>query len=146
METKEFYQSLMAVIEYIAAGHSEVTCEKGEELSGEYWPRIYRLFSNEHVGVGISGGDFHITQPQYLSPIYADCGHALEEIGKREADRQLDNRVKECPSSLLDFSRGTHSGCDLACLATHPSDSMNDRKANANAAKAMIYALSTICS
>lgn len=68
---------------------------KGEELSGEYWPRIYRLFSNEHVGVGISGGDFHITQPQYLSPIYADCGHALEEIGKREADRQLDNRVKE---------------------------------------------------
>ena len=95
METKEFYRSLMAVIEYIAAGHSEVTCEKGEELSGEYWPRIYRLFSNEHVGVGISGGDFHITQPQYLSPIYADCGHALEEIGKREADRQLDNRVKE---------------------------------------------------
>ena len=95
METKEFYQSLMAVIEYIAAGHSEVTCEKGEELSGEYWPRIYRLFSNEHVGVGISGGDFHITQPQYLSPIYADCGHALEEIGKREADRLLDNRVKE---------------------------------------------------
>lgn len=96
METKEFYQSLMAVIEYIAAGHSEVTCEKGEELSGEYWPRIYRLFSNEHVGVGISGGDFHITQPQYLSPIHTDCGHALEEIGKREADdRQLDNRVKE---------------------------------------------------
>ena len=95
METKEFYQSLMTVIEYIAAGHSEVTCEKGEELSGEYWPRIHRLFSNEHVGVGISGGDFHITQPQYLSPIYADCGHALEEIGKREADRQLDNRVKE---------------------------------------------------
>lgn len=95
METKEFYQSLMAVIEYVAAGHSEITCKKGEELSGKYWPRIYRLFSNEHVGVGISGGDFHITQSHYLSPIYADCGHALEEIGKREADRQLDNRAKE---------------------------------------------------
>ena len=50
METKEFYQSLMAVIEYIAAGHSEVTCEKGEELSGEYWPRIYRLFSMSMAG------------------------------------------------------------------------------------------------
>lgn len=95
METKEFYRSLMSVIEYVGDGHSEITCEQGEELAGEYWPRIFRLFKEEHIGFGAGGGDFHVTQPQYLSPIYADCGHALEEIGKREADRNLDNKVKE---------------------------------------------------
>lgn len=95
METKEFYRSLMSVIEYVGDGHSEITCEQGEELAGEYWPRIFRLFKYERVGVGSSDGDFSITQPQYLSPIHADCIHAIEEIEKREADRDLDNKVKE---------------------------------------------------
>lgn len=37
MESKEYFQSLMSVIEYVASGHSEITCEKGTELSCEYW-------------------------------------------------------------------------------------------------------------
>lgn len=94
METKEYYQSLMAVIEYVAAGHKEISRAKGEELAGNYWARIYRLFKEECIGVPISGGDFDITQGQYLNPIYEDCIHALEEIKKHEADRNLDNAVK----------------------------------------------------
>lgn len=91
MMTKEYCQSLMSVIEYVEAGHSEISCGKGTELSGDYWPRIFRLFQSERVGVGLSGGDFHVTQPQYLNPIYADCLHAIEEIEKRDADRELGN-------------------------------------------------------
>lgn len=75
----------MAVIEYIAAGHSEVTCEKGEELSGEYWPRIYRLFSNEHVGVGISGAISILLSPNtsvLFTPIAA-MPSKKSERGKR---------------------------------------------------------------
>ena len=92
MESKEYYQALMSVIEYAASGHSEITCEKGTELAGEYWPRIFRLFKNERIGVGSSGGDFHITQPQYLNPIHADCIHAINDIEKRDADRELSNK------------------------------------------------------
>lgn len=91
--TKEYYQALMSVIEYVGEGHYEITRKKGEELAGEYWPRIFRLFKNERIGVAISDGSFDITQPQYLSPIYADCVHAIEEIGKREEDRRLANEA-----------------------------------------------------
>lgn len=95
MESKEYYQSLMSVIEYVASGHSEITCEKGTELSGEYWARIFLLFTNEHIGVGLEGGDFYITQPQYLNPIHADCIQAINAIEKQEADRELSNRSTE---------------------------------------------------
>ncbi len=94
MESKEYYQSFIAVIDYAAEGHSTITLEKGEELAGNYWPRIYRVLCDNKVGVGISGGEFDITQGQYMNPIYADCIHALEAIERREADRALDNAVK----------------------------------------------------
>lgn len=94
MKSKEYYQSFIAVINYAAEGHRTITLEKGEELAGNYRPRIYRVLCENKVGVGISGGEFDITQGQYMNPIYADCIHALEEIEKREADRELDNAVK----------------------------------------------------
>ncbi|MFQ8804093.1 MAG: hypothetical protein ACLR8Y_01910 [Alistipes indistinctus] len=93
--TKEYYQSLMSVIEYVGEGHYEIAREKGEELAGEYWPRIFRLFKDERIGVAISDGSFDITQPQFLSSIYADCVHAIEDIEKREADRALANKSTE---------------------------------------------------
>lgn len=93
LKTKEYYQSLMRVIEYVKEGNTDITCEKCTELSGDYWPQIYRLFKDEHIGVAISGGDFDVTQPQYLSPLYAECQNAIEEIGKREEDRRLANEA-----------------------------------------------------
>lgn len=94
MESKEYYLSFISVINYAAEGHRTITLKKGEELAGNYWPRIYRTLCENKVGIGISGGKFDITQGQYMNPIYADCIHALEEIEKREADRYLDNAVK----------------------------------------------------
>lgn len=94
METKEYYESFISVIDYVAQGNTVITLEKGEELAGNYWPRIYRILKEEKVGVPISGGRFNITQGQYLNPIYEDCQHALEEIAKQEADRELDRASK----------------------------------------------------
>lgn len=95
MESKEYYQSIMSVIEYLIDGHKDITYEKATDLSGEYWPRIYDLLCGNHIGVGISGGCFHVTNPQYLNPIHADCMHALDEIAKQEADRELANKAHE---------------------------------------------------
>lgn len=94
MESKEYYQSFISVINYVADGHRVITLEKGEELAGNYWPRIYLALKENKIGVGMSGGQFDITQAQYLNPIYEDCTHALEEIEKREADRKLDRASK----------------------------------------------------
>lgn len=94
MESKEYYQSFISVINYVADGHRVITLEKGEELAGNYWPRIYLALKENKIGVGMSGGQFDITQAQYLNPIYEDCIHALEEIEKREADRSLDRTSK----------------------------------------------------
>lgn len=94
MESKEYYQSFISVINYVADGHRVITLEKGEELAGNYWSRIYLALKENKIGVGMSGGQFDITQAQYLNPIYEDCIHALEEIEKREADRSLDRDSK----------------------------------------------------
>ena len=94
METKEYYQSVIAVIKYVADGNRSITCEKGEELSGNYWPRIYQLFKDEGIGVPIIGGEFHVTRGHLLNPIYEDCIHALEELEQKEADRRLDRASK----------------------------------------------------
>ena len=94
MGTKEYYQSVIAVIKYVADGNRVITCEKGEELSGNYWPRIYQLFKDEGIGVPIVGGEFHVTRGHLLNPIHEDCIHALEELEQKEADRRLDRTSK----------------------------------------------------
>lgn len=94
METKEYYQSLMAVIDYVAEGHKDLTTEKGQELSGRYWPRIYDLFKAEKIGTPFEGGSMYVTRGQYLNPIYEDCIHAIKELDEREADRKLDRASK----------------------------------------------------
>ena len=94
METKEYYQSLMAVIDYVAEGHKDLTAEKGQELSGRYWPRIYELFKAERIGTPFEGGSIYITRGQYLNPIYEDCIHAIKELDEQEADRELDRASK----------------------------------------------------
>lgn len=84
----------MAVIDYVAEGHKDLTAEKGQELSGRYWPRIYELFKDEHIGTPIEGGEIYVTNGQYLNPIYEDCIHAIKELDEREADRKLDRASK----------------------------------------------------
>lgn len=95
METKEYYQALISIIDYVNNGNNIITCEKGEELAGNYWPRIYEFLYEKRIGTAISGGEFIVTQSQYLSPIYEDCLHAIKEIEKQEYDRNLDNKAKK---------------------------------------------------
>ena len=94
METKEYYESFISVIDFVAKGNTTITLENGEELAGNYWPRIYRVLKEEKVGIPITGGEFIVTQGQYLNPIYEDCQNALEEIAKQEEDRELDRASK----------------------------------------------------
>ena len=79
METKEYYQAFISIIDYVNNGNNIITCEKGEELAGNYWPRIYEVLYEKRIGTAISGGEFIVTQSQYLSPIYEDCLHAIKE-------------------------------------------------------------------
>lgn len=95
METKEYYQAFISIIDYVNNGNNIITCEKGEELAGNYWPRIYEVLYEKRIGTAISGGEFIVTQSQYLSPIYEDCLHAIKEIEKQEYDRNLDNKAKK---------------------------------------------------
>ena len=94
METKEYYESFISVIDFVAKGNTTITLENGEELAGNYWPRIYRVLKEEKVGIPITGGEFIVTQGQYLNPIYEDCQNALEDIAKQEEDRELDRASK----------------------------------------------------
>lgn len=53
MGTKEYYKSLMAVIEYVGNGHRDIAREKGQELSGRYWPRVYETMKTLKIGYGV---------------------------------------------------------------------------------------------
>lgn len=66
MDTKEFYQSFISIIDYIAYGN---------------------------IGVVSFKGDIFITQSQYLNPIHEDCSHSIKGIEKQEYDRNLDNKT-----------------------------------------------------
>ena len=104
MKPAEYYTSLMAVIDFVAEGHSVITLEDGRRLSGRYWPRIYCLFRDEKIGVPITGGEFHITQAFLLDPIYEDCIHAIEELGKLDEDRALDNKTKKANTKFAKWA------------------------------------------
>lgn len=95
METKEYYQAFISIIDYVNNENNTITCEKGEELAGNYWPRIYEFLYEKRIGVASSGGDIFITQSQYLSSIYEDCLHSIKEIENQEYDRNLDNKAKK---------------------------------------------------
>lgn len=118
METKEYYESFISVIEYVANGNSEITLETGEELAGNYWPRIYQVMKENKIGFGYIGGGFQITQGQYLNPIYADCQHALDEIAQKEADRELDRASKYAGIKYARFAFWISIGALLVAIAS----------------------------
>lgn len=89
MRQKEYYEAFLSVIEFITSGNNAITMDEGERIAGDYWPRIYHVLKEERVGVIQLGGIFHITQPDNVKPLRADCRYALEEISNMEADRAL---------------------------------------------------------
>lgn len=95
MRQKEYYEAFLSVIEFITSGNNAITMDEGERIAGDYWPRIYHVLKEEKVGVTQLGGVFHITQPDNVKPLRADCRYALEEIAQYGADRDFEKFVKE---------------------------------------------------
>lgn len=89
--SREFYESVIRVIEYIAGGNRNVSCKKGDELAGNYWPAIVTLFKEHHAVSVMMGGDIIVTQGQYLNPLYEDSKNHLKRIDEAEYDRNLSN-------------------------------------------------------
>ena len=117
METKEYYESFISVIGFVAKGNSIITLEDGEALAGNYWPRIYNVLKEEKIGVAVVGGEFHITRGQYLNPIYEDCKHALNELERQEADTELDRASKYAGIKYARFSLFVSIGALIVALA-----------------------------
>lgn len=93
--SREFYESVIRVIDYINPYSKDVwdvTPEKGQELAGDYWPEIGRMFKAVlHLGWFEYGG-FHINDRPRLAPLRKDCEHEIDKIDKAERDRKLNNR------------------------------------------------------
>lgn len=92
--SKEFYESIIRVIDYLNPYTKEVwdvSPEKGQELAGDYWPEIGRMFNeNYHLGWFAYGG-FHIGDRPRLASLRKDCEHEIERIVNAEQDRTLTN-------------------------------------------------------
>lgn len=94
--SKEFYESVIRVIELFEDGNEFVSCEKGYELAGNYWPAVVELFKENHAVCVYTGGHIQVTYDQYLDPLYEDCKNHLKSIQKAEYDRNLANEESRC--------------------------------------------------
>lgn len=93
--SKEFYESIIRVIDHLNPYSKDVwnvTPEKGQELAGDYWPEIGRMFKEDLKLGWFEYGQFRINNRPQLAPLRKDCEHAIEKIDKAERDRKLNNR------------------------------------------------------
>lgn len=91
----EFYQSVIKVIEYFDEGNRAISNQKGNELSGNYWPAIVALFVENKAVVAVKGGEIVLTHGTNLYPVYEDCKNIIKEMEKAEHDRNLRNKESE---------------------------------------------------
>ena len=94
----EFYRSVIRVIDYInpyAKDVWDVMPDKGQELAGDYWPEIGRMFKENHLG-WFEYGRFHINKREQLAPLKKNCEYAIERLEKAEHDRNLANEESVC--------------------------------------------------
>lgn len=96
MESKEYYQSVIRIVEYFEKnkGQYMISSEEAQELAGNYWPRIAYRFRDIKAGGLDSGGDFYLNKPHMLNPEYEDARKNIETIEKAEYDRELSNKEK----------------------------------------------------
>lgn len=91
---KEYYKGIIRVIEYLDGKYGTVTAEKGQELAGNYWPEIARVFKETYHAGTLSYGEFHASRPANLAPLLEDCKHMVAAIDKAEDDRNVDRKYK----------------------------------------------------
>lgn len=94
--SKEFYESVIRIIDYLGNDKWDVTPETGVELAGDYWPEIGRMFKEDrHLG-WFDNGQFHINKRPLLASLKKDCEHEIEKRDKAENDRNLANEESVC--------------------------------------------------
>lgn len=97
--SKEFYESVIRVIDYLGPYSKDVwnvTPDKGQELAGDYWPEIGRMFKEDYHLGWFDHGQFRINNRPQLAPLRKDCEHEIEKIDKAEQDRLLSNEESVC--------------------------------------------------
>lgn len=86
--TKEFYQCVIRVIDYIKQGHRSVYCDKGDELAGNYWPDVVKLFREKKAVTVDEGGDIFLTKAIILIPFISQA-KMISRKSKRQPDIKL---------------------------------------------------------
>lgn len=94
MESKEYYQSLLAVVEFILNGNDDIIEKRGTLLAGAYWYRVSRYIAGLNAGFVMSDNSMHITDSKVLESVREDCIHAIKRIDSQDADRKIDNDTK----------------------------------------------------
>ena len=95
METKEYYKAFLSVIDYLDSNSLwEISADKGFEIAGDYWPKIFEEIKTRKIGYDVIGAGIHLSAPHKLRPLRADFRNAVEEIERQERDRLLDNASK----------------------------------------------------
>jgi len=119
MYPKEYYQACLKVISHVIEdGNTSVTLEKGMELAGDYWPRIYGELREMKACSGVNTWGLLVTNPKLLLPLRADCRFTIAMIERTEADRNLDMESKVSAMQEAKFARWLSIVAILISLAT----------------------------
>lgn len=94
MESKEYYEALLRVYDYLSENRDGIDCATATNLADEYWPRIAHVFKDAGAGLIEYGGDFYPTQGHLLNPLAADARNALAQYERMDQDRELENNTK----------------------------------------------------
>lgn len=94
--SKEFYESVIRIIDYLNEGNNEVTKAKGHELAGNYWREIGKLLASKTSSSFFEYEVFSICHTEDLGPLYEDCKHFISEMENAEHDRNITNEESIC--------------------------------------------------
>lgn len=87
---KEYYESLIRVIDCLASGQKEISPQEGEELAGPYWNDIgFSLKSEKHIY--FHNNRLQCEQTLRLPSLRKQALDAIAVIDKADKDRKLNN-------------------------------------------------------
>lgn len=90
--SKDFYQNLVKVLEYLLNVDRSINNDKGREIAGDYWGAILDFFRNNRGTYLMCGGHVGTNDREALKSILAESKKKIEDIEKAEHDRQLNNK------------------------------------------------------
>lgn len=94
--SKEFYESVISVIEYANDHKGSVGRATGTALAGAYWTEVGHYLSEEIHAGWFTNGVFRTTRPERLPAVVEDCKHLVEAMETAEYDRNLANEESRC--------------------------------------------------